>query len=122
MVDKFKPRNCNGCSMCADICSKNAIKLHADKLTGFLYPSVDRKKCVKCGLCVKKCPQNSPVRRKVCSEAKVYAAWSLNDEVRMFCTSGGLFYELASYVIQHGGAVVACSYTSELFIAAVTFL
>lgn len=113
MVDKFEKDKCNGCAVCGDLCPQKAISFEADKLTGFRCPKVDYNKCIHCGLCTKKCPQNTPFRRKNMPEAEVYAAWSLDDKIRMLCTSGGLFYELAFSVIEYGGAVVACSYTDD---------
>ena len=111
MVDKIEKENCNGCAVCGDICPHNAITFESDFLTGFLYPKVDSEKCVHCGICVNQCPQNHPLKRQMTLEPKVYAAWSKNDSVRMLCSSGGLFYELASEIIEQGGAVVACRYT-----------
>jgi len=113
MVDRFEKSRCNGCAVCGDVCPQEAVSFEMDKLTGFRYPKVDYEKCVHCGLCVKKCPQNNPFRRVEMPEAEVYAAWSLDDETRMLCTSGGMFYEIASNVIEHGGAVVACAYTDD---------
>ena len=112
-VERYEHRDCNGCQMCGDICPRQAISFKMDELTGFKYPVVDSDKCIECGLCVKKCPHNNPVRREVLPKADVIAAWSKNDEVRLLCTSGGLFYEMAMAVIEQGGAVVACSYTED---------
>lgn len=113
MVDKFEKKDCNGCAVCGAVCRTGAIHFQTDELTGFRYPVVNREKCVKCGMCIKKCPQQNPLRREIFPEAKVYAAWSKEDEIRLMCTSGGLFYEIASFVIEQKGAVAACSYTED---------
>lgn len=111
-VDELK-KDCNGCAVCGDICPAGAIYFREDMLTGFWYPALDREKCIECGECEAKCPQKNPVERKVRSEPEVKAAWSKRDEVRLMCSSGGIFYEIASSVIAQKGAVIACSYTED---------
>lgn len=49
---------CSGCEACANACSHNAISMKAD-WRGFLYPTIDKDKCVDCGLCQKVCPTNN---------------------------------------------------------------
>lgn len=49
---------CSGCEACANACSHNAISMKAD-WRGFLYPTIDKDKCVDCGLCQKVCPANN---------------------------------------------------------------
>lgn len=49
-----KKSNCCGCSACFSICPVNAITMKQDE-EGFLYPSVDKKKCIKCYQCMKVC-------------------------------------------------------------------
>lgn len=113
-VSSFSHKDCNGCGICGDLCPAGAISFIDDELTGFSYPHVDGQKCTACGLCVRKCPQNNPVRRaNMFPEAQVLAAWSNDDDIRLLCTSGGIFYELGRRVIQLGGAVIACSYTED---------
>lgn len=59
---KVKPeRKCSGCSACYAVCPKNAIMMVEDK-EGFLYPQIDKNKCVECGRC-----------DEVCEREKVYA-------------------------------------------------
>lgn len=113
MVDRFEKKDCNGCAACGDVCAAGAIHFEEDALTGFCYPVVDKEKCIACGLCVKKCSQKNPLRRDVCPEVEVYAAWSKNDKMRLLCTSGGIFYEIASFALAKGGVVAACSYTED---------
>ena len=113
-VGEFEQKDCNGCSVCGELCPSKAISFHDDVLNGFWYPEVDAEKCIQCGLCIKRCPQNNPFRRKnIMPEAEVFAAWSNDDDIRLLCTSGGIFYELARQVINEGGVVIACSYTDD---------
>lgn len=47
--------DCCGCSACAYVCPKKAIKMFPD-VEGFLYPIIDANVCVGCGACLKVCP------------------------------------------------------------------
>ena len=111
MVDAYPKTDCNGCKMCAEICSHNAIRYETDA-EGFWYPKVNASLCVRCGLCVKKCPNLTPVRART-QPPDVRAAWSKSDAVRMDSTSGGIFYELARETLLRGGYVAACAYDAD---------
>lgn len=111
MIDQYKKNECNGCQMCKEICPKQAIYYKTDQ-EGFWYPSVDYVKCVKCGLCVKKCPNKTPIIERT-KKPKVFAAWSMSKSVRLKSTSGGIFYELASHVLENGGYVAGCVYDDD---------
>lgn len=47
--------DCCSCGACAAICPSGAISMIIDK-EGFIYPNVDENRCIRCYLCVKKCP------------------------------------------------------------------
>ena len=57
MIKIKTPADCCGCSACYSICAHDAISMQPDSL-GFLYPEVDKDKCVDCGLCEKVCSFN----------------------------------------------------------------
>lgn len=42
-----KKKDCCGCSLCYNICPKNAIEMKEDEC-GYIYPIIDEKKCIKC--------------------------------------------------------------------------
>ena len=46
--------NCCGCSACFTICPVQAITMDPDE-EGFLYPTVDAGKCIRCYLCLSAC-------------------------------------------------------------------
>ena len=47
MIELKKLEDCCGCTACYSICPVNAISMNRD-CEGFLYPSIDLLKCVKC--------------------------------------------------------------------------
>lgn len=109
-VSEINNRKCVGCKACKDICPNNAIEYKVDK-EGFWYPIVDFSLCCECGKCIKVCPAVEYARQK--REIKVYAAHTIDEKVREKSTSGGIFYELASYVIENGGCVVGSVYSED---------
>lgn len=46
--------NCCGCSACYAICPVSAITMEPDE-EGFLYPTVDAEKCIRCYRCLSVC-------------------------------------------------------------------
>ncbi len=112
MIDVIEKNDCTGCKMCADICPCNAISFIKDKY-GFEYPSVDYKKCISCGICVEKCPGMHRFYNEKCGNPRVYAAWLKEKEMRLYSTSGGLYYAFAKEFLNEGGVVVACRFTND---------
>ena len=106
---------CYGCHACEQICTHGAISLVTNK-DGFFYPTVDENKCIECGLCEKVCPTKKANIQKLFHHKldTVYAAWNHNLAERIQSTSGGLFYVLASKIIEDGGVVYGVSYDPEL--------
>ena len=112
MIDSIQREKCTGCKMCADICPLSAITYTNDE-KGFWYPSVDYSICIKCGKCKKACPALCEYQKERQHAPQVCAAWSINDNVRITSTSGGVFWEIASSFIQNGGIVVGCKYDEK---------
>lgn len=114
MIKINKLSDCTGCSACASICSRKAIVMSADR-EGFLYPNIDLKKCVDCGLCEKVCPVKN--RDANCQNTHVidfYAARNRDKDILFKSSSGGMFYALAEMVIKENGIVVGAKYDENL--------
>lgn len=101
-IEVSNKSQCSGCSACFSACPKQCIQMKGDD-EGFLYPSVDHSKCVDCGKCIKACPIISPPATH--TNVVGYAAKAKEESVRLSSSSGGIFYLLASKVIEKGGFV-----------------
>ncbi|MBO5439481.1 MAG: Coenzyme F420 hydrogenase/dehydrogenase, beta subunit C-terminal domain [Clostridia bacterium] len=108
---------CSGCHACVDICPKSCISMVSDN-EGFLYPKVDESTCIKCGLCVKACPIITPKERtKSIDGIKAYGAYSNTKEIRRYSSSGGLFTEIATYIINNGGVVFGAAFNEDFSVS-----
>lgn len=103
-------KNCSGCGACESICPKGAITLVKNS-EGFLVPSVNRNKCVTCGLCLKKCTSENPLYKNN-AVPKCYAMMA-SDEIRKISSSGGMFTVAAEYVLNQGGYVCGAAYNKD---------
>jgi len=104
---------CCGCAACYSVCPVNAISMESDE-KGFLYPSVNEQNCIKCGLCKKVCPVNHTFKKTI--EPKVYAAVSKSLNVIRSSASGGVFFHLASQIINNHGVVFGAKLHDDLSI------
>jgi coenzyme F420-reducing hydrogenase beta subunit len=99
---------CCGCKACLDACKHSAIVMVEDA-EGFIYPHVDKSKCVDCGLCNRVCPYipgNAQHVRYAPFEHPIYYAGQLRKEQELFeVSSGGACWALVQAVIQKGGVV-----------------
>ncbi len=55
--------NCCGCSACYAVCPVGAISMEPDE-EGFLYPTVDAEKCIRCYKCLKVCAFKGDQKKK----------------------------------------------------------
>jgi len=109
-INRLEKSKCTGCYACYNACPKNCITMERDE-EGFAYPKINLDQCNDCGLCESSCPiLNKVITKQNESKPAVYAAWSLNEEVRVNSTSGGLFSELAIYILNQGGYVCGARY------------
>lgn len=104
---------CCGCGTCRDICPVKAIYLCTDE-DGFMYPKVDNEKCIACGKCKKLCPVSGVVKRRNNSNRiRAYAAYTKNEEIRKSSSSGGIFTEIAAYILKNGGVVFGAAFDEK---------
>lgn len=103
--------DCCGCTACSSICPKDAIEMIEDE-EGFIYPVVDKEKCIECGLCKKTCPVLNRKKTKG-DKLKAYIFQHNNNEVRKESTSGGAFTAIAESIIEQDGVVFGVSFDEE---------
>lgn len=102
---------CSGCEACANACNHNAISMKED-WRGFLYPSIDKNKCINCGFCKKVCPANKDEEKPfLFRDAAVYI--DKNEQHLQKASSGGAFGTVARYVLSQGGVVFGCSMNED---------
>ena len=99
--------DCCGCTACASICPKNAIIMKEEK-EGFLYPSIDKTKCVDCGMCKKICPILNKTRNEKINQ-KGYIFQYKDENIRKESTSGGFFTAIAEHILDNSGIVYGVS-------------
>ena len=108
MIQLTKKADCCGCGACAQSCPKGCISMEPDG-EGFLYPKVDEKACVNCGLCEKVCP----ILRKQKTQpgaVAAYGAYTSDSELREGSSSGGVFSVLAAEILSRGGVIAGAAF------------
>lgn len=87
---------CTACGACIDSCSREALSWIIDK-NGFRRVIYSEKECVSCNACINICPilDIKPLDINDASNVEAYWGWSLNNEVRLLSSSGGIFAQLA---------------------------
>lgn len=101
------PELCTGCSLCANVCSQNAITMGWNA-EGFLTPRVNTDACINCGLCSKLCPAKQPEEAhqdELRRQLPAYGAWSTDAKTHLKSSSGGVFSVLSEVILRDGGCV-----------------
>ncbi|MDD2490456.1 MAG: Coenzyme F420 hydrogenase/dehydrogenase, beta subunit C-terminal domain [Bacilli bacterium] len=112
MIEINNKKECCGCAACMNICPYGCITMVEDE-EGFLYPNVDKGKCINCGLCNMVCPMmNNKVKNKKAKE--VYACINKDKKVLLNSSSGGVFAALALSIIKENGIVYGALYNDSM--------
>lgn len=113
MIKINNPADCCGCTACASICAHDAITMKPDAL-GFLYPEVDKDKCVDCGLCEKVCAFNDHYDTSMNLEKPLaYGARHKDMNEVETSRSGAAFIAISDYILEQGGVVYGAGYTDH---------
>ena len=105
---------CSGCSACVSICPQKAIKMDYNS-EGFLYPIIDSQKCIGCLKCERVCAFKIDRSEAIIKDDKIhiYACRTLDDDVLMSSSSGGMFSVFSDYYLENNNVVVSCIYSYE---------
>jgi len=102
---------CCDCRACISSCPVNCIELKTD-LGGFHYYEIDIQRCINCGTCKRVCPINKGVDAEVSTvqEPETFAVWSMDDDLRLRSSSGGVFSVFAKKVLNEKGVVFGAAF------------
>ena len=109
-----KKTDCNGCMACLNACPHDALTISTD-CEGFDHPVLNKILCVDCGFCEKACPVINPIKRNN-EKQLVYACWTNNKVLRLKSSSGGLFTELASVILEKSGIIFGAALDDNLIV------
>lgn len=108
-IGVFLKDDCTGCTACIATCSQGAISITED-MDGFIYPYIEREKCINCGRCINVCPISNKEYNK--SDVEVYAVQA-DDSIRRSSSSGGAFSIIAEWFIKSGGVVFGAELSGD---------
>ena len=111
MIELKNISDCCGCTACFSVCPSDAIIMKPDN-EGFLYPYINKDKCINCQLCEKVCPILNPQKEEK-KEQTAYLFQNSNAVIRKESTSGGAFSAIAEFFLKHGGVVVGAAYDKK---------
>ena len=110
MVDTVGKNDCCGCEACAQACPVRCIHMFEDE-EGFLFPSVDTSKCLRCGKCLNVCPAKGNIKKRTPSEC--YAYRTKDEDLLKKTSSGGFFSAAAEKVLEERGVVFGATFNGK---------
>lgn len=116
MIQINDPKQCCGCSACANICPHHAITMQPDTL-GFLYPIIDKEKCIDCGLCEKVCSFNIHYDTS-CNLSQPIAYAARHHDIKEVETSrsGAAFIAISDWILSQGGVVYGAGFSKHFHV------
>ena len=108
----IEPILCNGCHACYAICPKRCIDMIQNE-EGFLEPSIDKDKCIECNLCTTTCPVNNDLTIDDKNKLISIVAINKDDNIREKSSSGGVFTEIANYILDKNGCVYGAGFNNN---------
>ncbi len=101
---------CTACGLCIANCGKKAISFQLNEY-GCEMPVIDQALCISCQKCKRICPaenttQGNPIKT-------VYAAWSLDEDIRLNAASGGMASTICHYALDRGWKAFGVDFTPD---------
>lgn len=104
---------CYGCGICAMSCGKKIISIQQNE-DGFYMPYIaDESKCTECKLCIDSCAFIHADLAVNLNITESFATWSNDNDIRYKCSSGGIGFEIAKYLLTQGYKVCGVRYNAE---------
>lgn len=105
-----KKEECCGCTACVNSCPVGCISMKEDE-EGFLYPHIDKDKCINCHKCEDVCPMSN--NHSATKDIDVFCARSKSLDIVKNSTSGGFFTPIAQYVLTKRGKVIGAAFSNK---------
>lgn len=108
-IDEVAKGACTGCGACESACPVGCVSFRED-WEGFLAPTIDSDKCIKCRKCLRSCPASMPLDLAFPRDAELFRSLDAGSGAS---SSGGAAYAIGKYVIEQGGVVVSCAFDEQ---------
>lgn len=107
--------DCVGCRSCEQSCPSKCITI-VENSEGFLYPVIAEDVCVKCGVCLKKCPINMTEKEEH-HPLEAYALKAKDKSFLFNSASGGASDVAVKAVLDRGGYAYGAAYDENFSVS-----